>query len=170
MKVVSYLFFVQKGSSGSLKLCSRLLERYHQVNYLLINDIANIDQDEPIGKRNFQKEKHDYPCLDLKQHEYRYECIQNAIEQRRSRANGFLIVGELDEQKFLHQWQRKVNRMIFHFPNLINFLIAWSNRFDLYLNLQYTSKNYKSKFSYNSSRITTILLIENRFYVMFRSI
>jgi hypothetical protein len=109
LKVVSYSFFVQKGSSGSLKLCSRLLERYHQVNYLLINDIANIDEDESIGKRNFQKEKHDYLCLDLKQHEYRYECIQNAIEQRRSQANGFLIAGELDEQKFLHQWQRKVN-------------------------------------------------------------
>jgi hypothetical protein len=46
-----------KGSSGSLKLCSRLLERYHQVNYLSINNIANIDEDEPIGKNeNFCQE------------------------------------------------------------------------------------------------------------------
>jgi len=47
--------------------------------------------------------------IDLKQHEYRYDCIQRAIERRRSQANGFLIVSELTEQTFLEQWQEKVN-------------------------------------------------------------
>ncbi len=51
--------------------------------------------------------------IDLKQHEYRYDCIQRAIERRRSQANGFLIVGELNEQTFLKQWQEKVNLIIF---------------------------------------------------------
>ncbi len=86
---------IKKGSSGSIRLCSRLLERYRQLNYLLINDIANIDEDE-----------------DLTKHEHRYDSIRHTIEQRRSQANGFLIAGELNEQNFLKQWQEKVNRII----------------------------------------------------------
>jgi hypothetical protein len=62
------------------------------------------------------------PFIDLKQHEYRYDCIQRAIERRRSQANGFLIVGELNEQTFLKQWQEKVNLIIF-------FVFLKSNKF-----------------------------------------
>lgn len=58
------------GSSSSTKLCSRLIERYNQINYLYINDIANIDEDENIGKINYIKyqifqhfEKHDFYIL-----------------------------------------------------------------------------------------------------------
>ena len=38
------------GSSSSTTLCSRLMERYNQITYLYINDIANIDDDDDIGK------------------------------------------------------------------------------------------------------------------------
>ncbi len=41
------------GLSSSTKLCSRLIERYNQINYLYINDIANIDEDDHIGKNLF---------------------------------------------------------------------------------------------------------------------
>ena len=33
----------------------RLIERYNQINYLLINDIANIDEDDHIGKTSLHK-------------------------------------------------------------------------------------------------------------------
>ena len=111
-----------------MTLCSRLLDHFH-VNYLSINYIANIDEDEPIGK-----------CLGLKQYEHRYESVRDAIEQRRAHGDGFLISGELDEQKFLHQWQRKVTQMIFFLfiSNEFPSFIAWSNRFDLYFILRST--------------------------------
>jgi hypothetical protein len=48
-KVNSFLL----GSSSSTTLCSRLIERYNQITYLYINDIANIDVDEYIGKIHF---------------------------------------------------------------------------------------------------------------------
>lgn len=95
-------------SSGSIKLCSRLLERYHQINYLSINDIANIEENEQIGKMNSLSTIEIYRFLDLEQHEYRYDSIRHVIEQRRSQVNGFIIAGELSEEKFLKQWQKKV--------------------------------------------------------------
>ncbi|UJR13440.1 hypothetical protein I4U23_000454 [Adineta vaga] len=82
--------------TNSLKLCSKLLERYHDVEYLLINDMANIDNSEPT---------------DLQQHDYRYDCIQRSIERRRKQAKGFLIIGELEEQNYLKQWQEKLDRI-----------------------------------------------------------
>ncbi len=54
-----------------------------------------------------------YSFLDLIQNEHRYECIQNAIKQCSLQTDGFLIAGELDEQKFLKQWQEKVNQIMF---------------------------------------------------------
>jgi hypothetical protein len=41
---------IRLGSSSSTTLCSRLMERYNQITYLHINDIANIDDDDDIGK------------------------------------------------------------------------------------------------------------------------
>jgi hypothetical protein len=43
-----------------------------------------------------------------------------------------IIAGELAEQKFLQQWQEKVNLMILVFFNLLNFQIARWNRFNLH--------------------------------------
>lgn len=45
------------GSSGSTKLCSRLMERYKEVTYLSIHDVANIDEDDRIGKTSLHKSK-----------------------------------------------------------------------------------------------------------------
>ncbi len=108
---------MRKGSSGPTILCSRLLERYRRIKYLLISDIADIDDDE---------------FLDLEQHEHRYYCIRQAIEQWQSQVNAFLIVGELDEQNYLIQWQDKVNLIRLNFPNSINILKARSNRFSIH--------------------------------------
>jgi hypothetical protein len=41
------------GSSNSTKLCSQLMERYNEITYLLIEDIANIDYNDHIGKIYF---------------------------------------------------------------------------------------------------------------------
>ena len=41
---------ILEGLSNSLTLCSKLLERYHEVEYILINDMANIDKGESTGK------------------------------------------------------------------------------------------------------------------------
>ncbi|CAF0777878.1 unnamed protein product [Rotaria sp. Silwood1] len=83
-------------SSGSTRLCSRLIERYEGINYLLINDIANIDEDDSI---------------DLRKYEHRYDCVQHAIEQRRLNSHGFLIAGHLDEKHFYDKWQEKLGRI-----------------------------------------------------------
>jgi hypothetical protein len=63
--ILSKLFYLQKkkifffrfllGSSSSTKLCSRLMERYNEINYLYINDIANIDENDHQGKNHFFK-------------------------------------------------------------------------------------------------------------------
>ncbi|CAF1202374.1 unnamed protein product [Adineta ricciae] len=84
------------GSSNSTKLCARLLERYNQVSFLSIEDIANIDYDSP---------------LDLSKQEHRYQCIQNAIEQYRSTSHGFIIAGHLDEKHFYRKWLEKLGRI-----------------------------------------------------------
>ncbi len=85
------------GSSSSTTLCSRLVEHYNQITYLYINDIANIDDDDDIGK-----------ILDLKNQEHRYDSIQRHIEQHHSNTRGFLIAGHLNEKNFCKQWQEKV--------------------------------------------------------------
>ncbi|CAF1389020.1 unnamed protein product [Rotaria magnacalcarata] len=83
-------------SHGSTKLCSRLIERYDRITYLLVNDIANIDENYPI---------------DLKKHYHRYDSVTNAIDQRRSHTNGFIIAGHLDEINFQDKWQQKLRRI-----------------------------------------------------------
>ncbi|CAF2331668.1 unnamed protein product [Rotaria sp. Silwood2] len=83
-------------SSGSTRLCSRLLERYDEITYLLINDIANIDEGDDI---------------DLRKHEHRYDCVQHAIEQRHLNSHGFLIAGHLDERHFYDKWLEKLGRI-----------------------------------------------------------
>ncbi|CAF0969921.1 unnamed protein product [Adineta steineri] len=88
-------------SSNSLKLCSRLLERYHQINYVAINDESK----------------------------YRYDTIQHEIEQYYSQSNGFLITGDIDEQNFLRQWQDKLGRinLFFIISSNINHKISNQN-------------------------------------------
>jgi hypothetical protein len=89
---------------------------------------------------------------DLTRHEHRYDCVRLAIEQHLPSATGFLIVGELDEQNHLQQWQEKVNLLVLHFSNLINLFIARSNRFSTHLIIQYSSDKSTSKFPYYSSK------------------
>ncbi|CAF2859844.1 unnamed protein product [Rotaria sp. Silwood2] len=83
-------------SSVSTRLCSRLLERYDEITYLLINDIANIDEGDEI---------------DLRKHEHRYDCVQHAVEQRHLNSHGFLIAGHLDERHFYDKWLEKLGRI-----------------------------------------------------------
>ncbi|CAF0882380.1 unnamed protein product [Adineta steineri] len=83
-------------ASSSTQLCARLIERYNQITYLSIEDIANIDYDDSI---------------DLKKQEHRYDSIQNAIEERRSNAQGFIISGHLEEKHFYKKWQEKLGRI-----------------------------------------------------------
>jgi len=96
------------------------LERYNQITYLYINDIANIDEDDHIGKNHFLMVKKKLEILDLKKQEHRYDCIQNAIEQRRSNTRGFLISGHLNEKDFCQKWQEKVISIFFEISSIKN--------------------------------------------------
>jgi len=83
-------------STGSTKLCSRLLERYDHIVYISINDAANIDDDVQINSQ---------------QAEHRYDCVKRLVEQRRSNARGFLVAGDLNEKSFAKKWQEKLGRI-----------------------------------------------------------
>ncbi|UJR33892.1 hypothetical protein I4U23_021312 [Adineta vaga] len=83
-------------SSSATKLCARLIERYNQLTFLSIEDIANIDYDDR---------------LDLHKQEHRYSCIQNAIEQYYPKSRGFIIAGHVNERYFYKKWQEKLGRM-----------------------------------------------------------
>ena len=98
------------GSSSATKLCSRLLERYDQINYFSINDAANIDEENRIGlPRSSHRSMLTSRCrLDLKKMEHRYECIQRAVVECRSKTRGFLIAGEVEEKNFCKEWLTKV--------------------------------------------------------------
>ncbi len=58
--------------------------------------------------------------LDLKKQEHRYDCIQNAIEQRQSNTRGFLISGHLNEKDFFQKWQEKVLSIFFKISSIKN--------------------------------------------------
>ena len=79
------------GAFNSTEICSKLIERHPQITYLSINDIANIDAEEPIEKQD-----------------HRYDSIQRYIEQHRTSVRAFLIAGHLDEKNFVKKWQEKV--------------------------------------------------------------
>lgn len=99
------------GTTNSTKLCARLVERYNRLIFLSVEDIANIDYDERIGKIDHgasDRASHD-TSLDLSKQDHRFTCVQNAMEHHRANVQGFIIAGHLDERHFLKKWHDKVS-------------------------------------------------------------
>jgi hypothetical protein len=71
--------------------------------------------------------------VDLNKHEYRYDSVQHAIEQRRLNTHGFIIAGHLDEKYFYKKWQEKVILPTLDSSSFkFNLHIAWTNSFNNY--------------------------------------